>query len=387
MQFDFWRSEMNNSNKLYREYIYKLIFFFSVMIFTLVGFVHGYSYKVAAADFQCQRIDVNEITIELTMDASEYKYTGKQIKPHVLVTYKEALVMLENGGLHISYGTNIEPGKGTVTITGTGASRDWPEIEWYGTKTIEFEILKADNPLVNTGFNDGTNSTSSNYYDGYVIEKNVKKSICDMCSTDEHGPYDKAAYNEIVATIKKKNLNIKSSDKNIFKVNKDKNSITLTGVGIAYIKFTIPETKHYKAFKGKMKIISLPPEGFGYKYAFKPYNKKTKKENTFTYGVSCFKGSGKSKTNFKCKIILATNKKFTKSSIIKSYQLSKNEYNSNKVKRIKSNKIKKGKTFYLKQYTYIKLSSGETLYGYMDTFKYKINKKGKITNKLISSKY
>lgn len=337
--------------------------FVSLALLLIFAFLMVFEIEVNAAETDITKRDVSELNIDFG-DGSNgvYQWTGEQIKPLFNTIDSEGISWGEGVDYTVSYGENIEPGKGTITIIGLG-DEGTGDYNWYGTKTFEFTIEKATNPLVNTGYKNGKCVLSVTYHDNGKYLRDIKKYIYEDDFLD----------NEMIKTIKNSNLKFTSSNKNIFKISDDKNSITVTGVGIAYLNFVIPETTHYKSFKGKMKVISYPPRA-----DYSAYSMRLEKGNSFRFGVTCGLGSDECKTDFKCKIIIATSKTFKKSSIIKSYTLSKKEFNNQKIKRIKSKKFKKGQKFYIKNYTYSKLSDGRTIYGETIISKFKINKKGEI---------
>ena len=70
---------------------------------------------------------------------ADQKYTGKQVTPVVVVTDKTTGKTLEKGAdkdYTVTYDTNINTGKGKVTITGKN--------NYTGTKTVEFNIVGTD---------------------------------------------------------------------------------------------------------------------------------------------------------------------------------------------------------------------------------------------------
>lgn len=324
-----------------------------LIIFTLSMMI-----GIATSAAEPSKRNVSEITMRFLDNSNGiYEWTGEQIKPSVGFVDANGSSMGKDS-LKIIYGANVEPGKGTITVTGLGdEGTDW-QYRWYGTKTFEFEIVKAENHIATWAIN-------GSYHDGFVFSKNVKNDIKEIGGLPD----------ESIKAIDKADLKFTVSDSKIFKLNKSKNSITVTGVGIAYLNFTIPETDHYKSCNGRIEIISYPP-----KTGYNSYWPVLKSGNGFKYGVTNGKSVGKSKTDFKCKVIIATNKNFKKSSIIKSYTLTKKEFNKQKMKTIKSKKFKKGKKFYVKTYTYKKLSDGKTMYGETDIIGFKISKKGRISS-------
>lgn len=65
---------------------------------------------------------------------SNQKYTGKEIKPALTVTY-EGVALKEGTDYTLSYKNNIKPGTATVVISGTG--------KYTGTKSVSFVIKEA----------------------------------------------------------------------------------------------------------------------------------------------------------------------------------------------------------------------------------------------------
>lgn len=302
--------------------------------------------------------DVSELTMRF-LDGSNgvYAWTGEQIKPSVGFVNANGSSVGQDS-LRVTYGNNVEPGKGTITVVGLGDEGTNWQYRWYGTKTFEFEIIK-------TNFsNNYTPGIYGFYYDDSVLCEDIKNSIKRSINFP----------NELINAVDKNDLKFKTSDKNIFKINKNKNSITATGVGIAYLDFVIPETNHYNSYNGQMMIVSFPPTPNMASIGF------NLRKNTFIYGPESYDSVKKCKNDFKCKVIIATNKNFKKSSIIKSYTLTKKQFIKQKAKSIKSKKFKKGKKFYVKTYTYKKLSDGRTMYGEGFISHYKINNKGELVD-------
>lgn len=337
--------------------------------------------RVSATGYEAEVRDIQEVTIDWGPSDSKasdenigvFEWTGEQIKPFVSIKDARGFSLIEGYEYSVSYGTNVEPGKGTITVMGLECNNSGYD-KWKGSKTFEFEIIKAENPLKDTGYADGENSINGVYHDNFVFCKNLKNEISetiDQSFTDEE--YGEIGKKELIDAVKKCNLNFKSGDKRIFKLNKSKNSVTVTGVGIAYLTFTIPETAHFESFDGKIGIISYPPRTNDIKYSI-----RLEKGNRFRFGVTSGKPVNKCKTDFKCKVVIATSKKFTKSSIVKSYTLTKKQFVKQKIKTIKSKKLKKGKSFYIKTYTYKKLSDGRIMYGSTNIDGYKVAKNGKI---------
>ena len=81
---------------------------------------------------------IDHRTVEFTPGTiADQTYTGSQIKPSLTVKDNESgKTLVENTDYTLSYGENVNVGKGTVTVTGTG--------NYTGSKTVEFNIVKAD---------------------------------------------------------------------------------------------------------------------------------------------------------------------------------------------------------------------------------------------------
>lgn len=79
----------------------------------------------------------------VSLNPKEATYTGQAIKPETTVTL--AGETLDKGTDYtVSYADNIEPGRGTVTVKGTGTQGT---NTYYGEKTVDFFILPAEYEL------------------------------------------------------------------------------------------------------------------------------------------------------------------------------------------------------------------------------------------------
>ena len=78
--------------------------------------------------FTISKRDIANATVS---DISSMTYTGAQLKPSVSVTYGSDTLTTSN--YTVTYGTNIDAGTGSVTITGKGSY-------YQGSKTIYFDI-------------------------------------------------------------------------------------------------------------------------------------------------------------------------------------------------------------------------------------------------------
>ena len=74
------------------------------------------------------KIQISDIQIKYE---TEFKYTGKQIKPEVQIEY-QGNKLYENRDYYVDYDENTYPDKGEIIITGTG--------EFCGSRIIEFDI-------------------------------------------------------------------------------------------------------------------------------------------------------------------------------------------------------------------------------------------------------
>ncbi|MCH5324197.1 MAG: leucine-rich repeat protein [Eubacterium sp.] len=141
-----------------------------------------YGYKGTYADEYANSrgmtfVPLDKITADkITFDISEQEYTGKQIKPDVILTddgYK-----LKKGVDYaiMSYGNNTEVGKGTVKINLIGAM-------YEGAIEAVFEIVPANIANANC-YSDG-----SVYYNGSYLEEGKDYTVSYRYNLDSEG-YD-----------------------------------------------------------------------------------------------------------------------------------------------------------------------------------------------------
>ncbi len=74
----------------------------------------------------------------ITFDATEFTYTGSEIKPTVIVTIGGKAIT-EGKDYTLTFANNVNAGTATVTVTGAG--------DYKGEATKEFTIVKADNSV------------------------------------------------------------------------------------------------------------------------------------------------------------------------------------------------------------------------------------------------
>lgn len=91
------------------------------------GNVRNEFMSAAEVRVQCAASEIYEgnTTVTLPEGADEVDYTGSEITPKPVVTYKasedaQGVVLKEGSDYALSYENNIEPGRATVTVTGTG---------------------------------------------------------------------------------------------------------------------------------------------------------------------------------------------------------------------------------------------------------------------------
>ena len=120
--------------------------------------------------------DINDQEISITTQpAPNYIYTGKQITPEIVMeaTFENPLVLGKD--YTIEYGTNLNHGIGTVTITGKG--------NYTGTKTLSFNINKKplnDSDIVVTGLQE------SYIYTGKAIEPSFQLTYHSVIGEDTY---------------------------------------------------------------------------------------------------------------------------------------------------------------------------------------------------------
>ena len=85
---------------------------------------YGIPFKTLARDIS---------SVSITLSSDSYSYTGSQIKPSITVKDREK-ILKNKTDYTVSYGTNVNAGTGTVTITGIN--------DYEGSKTTNFTINK-----------------------------------------------------------------------------------------------------------------------------------------------------------------------------------------------------------------------------------------------------
>ena len=97
---------------------------------------------------------LSEEEVEAEFESGPYNYTNEEIKP-AIVNVRARGIDLKEDQYTVSYEDNIQPGKATITISGTNGLTF--------TKTVEFEIVQPVVPeQPEPGKNDHTDSTATN---------------------------------------------------------------------------------------------------------------------------------------------------------------------------------------------------------------------------------
>ena len=80
---------------------------------------------------------------DVVMEGTEFPYTGQAIEPAVTVTVG-GTVLTAGTDYAVTYTNNVQPGTGTVTVTGIATASDI--IGYTGTVSMDFTIVKAQEP-------------------------------------------------------------------------------------------------------------------------------------------------------------------------------------------------------------------------------------------------
>lgn len=256
--------------------------------------------RIKGLTVESKPIDIAKVTVSVN---SKYSYTGSAIKPKVSLKYN-GRNLIENVDYNITYGENIYPGKGSLTITGKSdfknsvtktfeiASVSGLGVASYGTKALKLKWDYTDN------------------VDGYKIYR-----------------YKDGAY-KCIKTVR----------------GSDTTSTTISGLtpGQGYsFKVRSYVGEHEGSLSDKMRAPVKPNKGS---------LKKLKTGSSHYVTASWYKRTG---TGYQIK--RATNSKFT--SGVKTYKIT-----SSKTLCKKMTGLKKGKTYYVKVRAY-KTYGGKTVYG------------------------
>ena len=130
---------MNGEIKLVEDKDYTITFNNNINIGTAQVTISGTGNYVGSIVREFQILEA--VTAKFIVKASNGKaiaphtYTGEQIKPEVQV-YNGNMLLTEGTDYRISYGENVNVGKGQITINGIRA--------YEGTKTVSFKIVPLD---------------------------------------------------------------------------------------------------------------------------------------------------------------------------------------------------------------------------------------------------
>ncbi|MBQ9375680.1 MAG: hypothetical protein IJU04_05025, partial [Ruminococcus sp.] len=88
---------------------------------------------------------ISSSVIEVTLDKSEYEYTGSQITPEVVSVHYESgdfdMDLVYEEDYTCEFGENVDIGTGTVKIVGSNNSEK--DNVFWGSVTVEFDIVEA----------------------------------------------------------------------------------------------------------------------------------------------------------------------------------------------------------------------------------------------------
>ena len=144
-------------------------------------------------------VSINDLRFETT-DFENCVYTGEPIEPHIywLAENEDGSTGYHSGDMSIVYENNVNAGKATAKVTGTG--------NIWGTKDFTYDINKAPSSL-NIIYNGNESAKSSYTYSLKTSSSSVTTKL--KISSSNGGP-----------------VKVVSSDKNIVDVKYDKNSDT-----------------------------------------------------------------------------------------------------------------------------------------------------------------
>lgn len=145
---DFFATPINSSNTIYSslctepDHTYYLLEFndtkdCDIAIYDASKKSFTYYKNIADSGYQWS----NEVLKNITWsDINLYEYTGTSIKPEITLTWNNAILQ-EGSDYSISYGENILPCQGSITVEGMGSYAG------FGSAKKFFSINKASNPL------------------------------------------------------------------------------------------------------------------------------------------------------------------------------------------------------------------------------------------------
>ena len=110
-----------------RKKIFKtLVFLFALILFFIIAPKNLYA-----------KTKLNLSSAKISLSATNFQYTGYQIKPTVTIKFNNMTVPASN--YTVQYKNNIKPGTATVTVTAKSSS-----IAYTGSISTSFKINKRD---------------------------------------------------------------------------------------------------------------------------------------------------------------------------------------------------------------------------------------------------
>lgn len=113
--------------------------------------------SAAEVRVQCVASEIHEgnTTVTLPNGADEADYTGNAITPKPVVTYRaskdvQGVVLTEGSDYRVSYENNIEPGRATVVVTGTGSYAGVVETG-FTIRAVDVKINGYEQTSITTG--------------------------------------------------------------------------------------------------------------------------------------------------------------------------------------------------------------------------------------------
>ncbi|WP_423230165.1 fibronectin type III domain-containing protein [Eubacterium oxidoreducens] len=323
-----------------------------------------------------------------------YIYTGKDIKPEVMVTASNgedlsAIALYD-------YEDNLDVGEGTVTISGDGTTISDDSVTFsftitqrnledaqisvgkalYTTKPVEPDVevlvngyalpatdydieyennIKISNEAVVkiTAASDNVTGEIEQTFSIVANGGKLTQTITGVESSYTKTYSSKTFSLPAKATNENASLSYESSNTKVVQVS-SKGVVKMTGYGKATITITAAKTDNYKSATKKVTIVVKPKQAS----LKKVVNKKSKSITVKWKKDSLASGY---------QIQIATNKKFTKN--VKYYQITKASKTSKTISG-----LKKGKTYYIRILAYNKSKNTYSLGAYSSVKKVKIKK-------------
>lgn len=107
---------------------------------------------------------------DVTLDQTEFVYTGSQIRPNVTVRVEQTLLTLDQD-YYLEFKNNVEPGQGLVIVTGIATAG------YDGTVEVPFTIVPAQEEKTEIHSSDVTLEAISLPYTGQPLEPKVTVTV------------------------------------------------------------------------------------------------------------------------------------------------------------------------------------------------------------------